>query len=154
MMSASIALREISAATLDSVLALGVAPEQRRFVASNAVSIAQAHFEPGAWFRAIYADETPVGFVMLYDPTRASTSERRDSVFLWRFMIDHRHQRRGYGRAAMQRILDHARALPGISNVRLSYVPGNNATAIFYHGLGFIETGEVDEGELVMSLSL
>ncbi len=154
MTSASIALREISAATLDSVLALSVAPEQRRFVAPNAVSIAQAHFEPGAWFRAICADDALVGFVMLYDPTRALTPERRDSVVIWRFMIDHRHQRRGYGRAGMQRVVDHARTLPGISSIRLSYVPGNDETAIFYRGLGFIETGEVDESELVMSLSL
>jgi diamine N-acetyltransferase len=153
-MSASIALREISAATLESVLSLSVAPEQRRFVAPNAVSIAQAHFESGAWFRAIYADEVPVGFVMLYDPTRAPAPEHPDSVFIWRFMVDHRHQRRGYGRAAMQRVLDHARALPGVSTVRLSYVPGNDATATFYRGLGFLETGEVDDGELVMSLSL
>ncbi len=153
-MSASIALREISAATLKSLLALDVAADQRRFVAPNAVSIAQAHFEPAAWFRAIYADEAPVGFVMLYDPARAQAPERRDCVYIWRFMIDHRHQRCGYGRVAMQRVLDHARTLPGISSVRLSYVPGNDATAIFYRGLGFVETGEVDEGELVMSLSL
>lgn len=24
---------------------------------------------PAAWFRAVHADEVPVGFAMLYDPT-------------------------------------------------------------------------------------
>jgi diamine N-acetyltransferase len=36
-------------------------------VAPNAQSIAQAHFEKMAWFQAIYANDTPVVFIMLYD---------------------------------------------------------------------------------------
>ena len=36
-------------------------------MANNAVSLAQAHFTPEAWYRAIYAGETPVGFMMLDD---------------------------------------------------------------------------------------
>ncbi len=47
---------------------LAVSPAQAEFVAPNAVSIAQAYFEREiAWFRGIYADETPVGFLMLED---------------------------------------------------------------------------------------
>ena len=62
----TISLREITRETLRDVLRLKVAPEQEKFVATNAVSIAQAHFYPEtAWFRAIYADDTPVGFVMI-----------------------------------------------------------------------------------------
>lgn len=50
---------------LTEVLRLKVRPEQEKCVASNAYSLAQAHFYPEeAWFRAIYADETPVGFMM------------------------------------------------------------------------------------------
>ncbi|MDI9376254.1 MAG: GNAT family N-acetyltransferase, partial [Thermotogota bacterium] len=42
---------------------------QDKAVASNAVSIAQAHFAKNAWFRAIYAGDTMVGFIMLdYTP--------------------------------------------------------------------------------------
>jgi diamine N-acetyltransferase len=69
---AAIALREVTAKTLREVCNLTVSPEQRQFVAPNAISIAQAYFEPAAWFRAVYADDTPVGFAMLYDPTRMS----------------------------------------------------------------------------------
>lgn len=90
---APITLREITKETLREVLMLKVAPEQERFVASNAVSIAQAHFHPEvAWFRAIYADETPVGFLMVEDDLD------KPEVYLWRFMIDHRFQKLGYGR--------------------------------------------------------
>ena len=56
------------------ILDLNVGENQTEFVTPNSVSIAQAHFEPEhAWFRAIYADETPVGFVMMYgDPEAPS----------------------------------------------------------------------------------
>jgi diamine N-acetyltransferase len=70
-----ITLREITEDTLRPVLDMEVTPSQRKMVASNARSIAQAHFSRHAWFRAIYAGKTPVGFVMLYlDRKRESTT--------------------------------------------------------------------------------
>jgi len=61
-----VTLREITEETVLSIIRLKVSKEQEGFVATNAVSLAQAHFSKNAWFRAIYADDTPVGFVMLY----------------------------------------------------------------------------------------
>ena len=72
---APVSLREITADTVRTICALRVTPAQERLVAPNAVSIAQAHFEPAAWFRAIYAGDEPVGFAMLFDPTRAVAPE-------------------------------------------------------------------------------
>ncbi len=60
-----VSLRAITAETVRTICALEVRQEQRSYVADNALSIAQAHFVPGAWFRAVYAGETPVGFGML-----------------------------------------------------------------------------------------
>ena len=65
--SSVVTLREISRSTVRTICMLDVAPGQDRLVAPNAFSIAQASFHPEAWFRAIYADETPVGFAMLED---------------------------------------------------------------------------------------
>ena len=62
-----VTLREITSETVRRVTDLEVAPEQRGFVAPNAVSIAEAHFAPGHWMRAIYADGQPVGFVLTFD---------------------------------------------------------------------------------------
>ena len=89
---ATVSLREVTKDNLRDVLRLKVAPEQERFVASNAVSIAQAYFDrDAAWFRAVYAGDTPVGFVMLeVNPAKAE-------YFLWRFMIDQRFQKLGFG---------------------------------------------------------
>ena len=145
-----VTLREVTKENLNDVLVLEVAPEQRRFVAPNAISIAQAHFHPEvAWFRAIYADETPVGFLMLED--RAGAPE----VFLWRFMIDRRHQKLDYGRRALELVIDVVRSRPGTSALTLSHVPGEGNPAPFYQRLGFVHTGETDpDGELLMRREL
>ncbi len=61
----AVSLREITRKTVWSVVDLKVAPEQERFVAPNTDSLLEALFAPEAWFRAIYAGETPVGFLMV-----------------------------------------------------------------------------------------
>jgi diamine N-acetyltransferase len=105
-------LREVTRENLRDVLRLKVAPEQEHFVADNAVSIAQAHFYPEtAWFRAIYADETPVGFLMLSD----NTSQPR--YYLWRLMLDARYQKLGFAKKALELLFDYVRTRPGANVV-------------------------------------
>lgn len=150
---AVVTLREVTAKTVRAVCSLSVSPEQQQFVAPNAISIAQAHFEPAAWFRAVYADDTPVGFAMLYDPTRTQAPEAGpDTCFLWRFMIDREHQGRGYGAAALALVIAHARTLAGVTRMKTSYVPEPGNASPLYERAGFKATGEVDEGEHVLEL--
>lgn len=146
--ASQVTLREITADTVRAVCALEVAPEQRSYVAPNAVSIAQAHFEPRAWFRAIYAGETPVGFVMLDENPDAG------EYFLWRLMVAAEHQGRGYGRRALDLVVERVRGLAGARELVSSYVPGDDGPAGFYRRYGFVETGELDEGEAVIRLEL
>jgi diamine N-acetyltransferase len=142
-----VTLKEVTADTVRAICALDVGPEQRQFVAPNAVSIAEAHFEPKAWFRAVYADDEPVGFVMLEeDPAKPE-------YFLWRLMIDHRHQRKGFGRQTLDLVRDRVRALGG-HELLSSYVPGDGSPGPFYLAYGFEETGDVHEGERVIRLDL
>jgi diamine N-acetyltransferase len=145
---AAVTLREVTAETVRAVCALEVAPAQRRYVAPNAVSIAQAHFEPKAWFRAVYADEEPVGFVMLHEDTE------KPEYFLWRFMVAAEHQGKGYGRRALDLVVEHVRSLPGARVLGSSFVPGEQGPKAFYLRYGFVETGELDEGEHVIQLDL
>ena len=143
-----ISLQEITQETLWPILKLEVSDKQNHFVASNAVSIAQAHFSDHAWFRAIYANETPVGFVMLY------IDEEKPEYELWRFMIDKNYQGKGYGNRALEQVIDYVRTLPDAREMFTSYVPGDGNPGPFYRRLGFIETGEVEHDENVMRLSL
>ena len=62
---AAVTLRQVTAATVREVCELVVSPARASYVANNAISIAEAHFTPEVWFRAVYADETPVGFAVV-----------------------------------------------------------------------------------------
>jgi len=146
---AAVSLREIKRETLRPFLRMKVAESQERMVANNAVSIAQAHFEPKAWFRGIYADETPVGFIMLYDDPEEPV------YFLWRLMVADEFQGMGYGRKAIAQLVEYVKTRPNATELKVSHVPelpGNPGP--FYQKLGFEYTGEEDDGELVMRLKL
>jgi diamine N-acetyltransferase len=146
---ATVTLRPVTKETVRDICRLKVAPEQEQFVAPNAVSIAQAYFEPeSAWFRAVYAEEVPVGFVMLEDDPANAT------YMLWRFMIDARYQGCGYGRRALELLIEHVRTRPGAKALLTSCVPGDGSPCPFYEKIGFVYTGDVDEDELVMRLDL
>lgn len=147
-MEETITLREINQENLDAILRLKVASEQEQFVASNATSIAQAHFQDKAWFRAIYAGETPVGFVMLYMDTE------KPEYFLWRYMIDGRLQGKGYGREALRQVIEFVRGQPNARELKLSYVPAEGSPGPFYRKLGFVDTDEWMDDERVMRLDL
>ncbi len=144
-----VSLRKITKETLRDVLTLSVAPGQEEFVASNAVSIAQAHFHEDAWFRAIYDGATPIGFVMLSDiPEKAE-------YFLWRMMVDRNHQRRGYGKRALELLVEHVRTRPGATHLHVSYKVGDGSPEEFYRRFGFIPTGDVNkDGEHLAKIEL
>jgi diamine N-acetyltransferase len=143
-----VTLRPVTKDNLSEVLHMNVAEEQEQFVATNAVSIAQAHFEEKAWFRAIYAGETPVGFVMLYDDPETP------EYFLWRFMIDKRYQGLNFGQRAMKLLIEYVRTRPNATELLTSYVPAEGGPRPFYKRLGFEETGDVVDGEHVIRLQL
>ncbi|MDG2482289.1 MAG: GNAT family N-acetyltransferase [Alphaproteobacteria bacterium] len=141
-----VTLREITRETVRRIMGLGVKPEQEDNVTSNAVSIAEAYFEPGAWFRAIYAGDEPVGFIMLFDPTlpgATAGSVAMDEVGLWRFMVDGRYQSHGYGRQALDLVCGRLRSRGDVARLCSSYVPGPHGSEAFYLGYGFRKTGQM-----------
>ena len=64
-----VSLRPIDDANRDAVEALWVSPAQGSFVSNVPESLQEAADEPDgrALYWAIYADDTPVGFVMISD---------------------------------------------------------------------------------------
>ncbi len=145
--SSVVTLQKIDEDNVRSVIRLEVAGHQRSMVATNAVSLAQYAVSPKAWTRAIYADDVPVGYVLLYDDADAP------EYFLWRFMIDRRYQGSGFGRKAIELVVEYVRTRPQASNLLTSYVPTPGGPGPFYHRLGFVDTGEVDDGEIVTLLA-
>jgi len=149
-----VSLREVTADTVIAITRLAVAKSQEGFVSPNAISFAQALFAPEAWYRAIYLDDTPVGFVMLEDESQRVPPPEVPHVSLWRYMIDAGHQGQGIGRAALEQVIEHVRSRKRFAKLETSYVPGPGCPEPFYLGLGFRHTGRLDGREVVLELPL
>jgi GNAT superfamily N-acetyltransferase len=152
----TITLREIPEDDAGSVLALQLAPGQERFVSTVADSLAEAeaHPEGNPWFRAVHADDEPVGFVMLSWDVEPQPPDINGPWFLWKLLIDSRHQGKGYGREVVRQIVDLVRS-HGATELLTSHVPGEGGPAGFYARLGFVPTGELDpDGEILLRLDL
>lgn len=152
--SSRVTLREITEDTVIDVIRLKVAPGQERFVSPNAVSLSQALFSRTAWYRAIYLDETPVGFVMLSDDSLLSPPPPKPQIWLWRFMVDERYQGQGVGSTALRLVIDHVRRKGGFQTLELSFVPGEGGPESVYLRAGFRHTGRMDRDEIVLELPL
>jgi diamine N-acetyltransferase len=142
-------LREITADSVRRICELQPCAGQERYVAPVSVSIAQAHFAPNAWFRAVYAGAEPVGFIMLRKESDGRT------CFLWRLVIDCAQQGRGYGRGAVAEAIGEIKTWPGITTLVTSCGTGEGDPRSFYTRLGFRETGESGpSGEVILRLPL
>lgn len=143
------------------VYKMAVAPHQETFVAPNDQSLIEAYItlRKGAIVHtfAITEGDTPVGFVMLgYGYQDGDPMISEDNYLIWRFMIDQKYQGKGYGKKAMHEIIEFIRSFPNgeAEACWLSYEPENTFAKKFYASFGFMETGEICDGELVAVLSL
>lgn len=150
-----VALAPIDAANAGTVTRLTTHHTQERFVAPVAASFWHALFpEPVdgvplvPWMRVITADGEPAGFVML-----AEVTSTVPEPYLWRLLIDRRHQRRGIGARVIGLLAAHVRG-QGHDVLMTSWVEGPGGPGPFYLGVGFVPTGEIDDGETVAALAL
>jgi diamine N-acetyltransferase len=149
----TVSLREITQDSVRQVCKLVAEPTG--FVAPNAVSIAQAYFHPEAWFRAVCADDELVGFVMLEDSSLKAPPPAELQVGLWRFMIDVKHKRKGYGRAALRLVIKEVQLRhPELKRFATSCVKAPGTPRPFYESLGFVFSGEMDGDEEIGWLAL
>jgi len=99
-----------------------------------------------------------VGFVMISDNVPAETLAADDEVvgpyFLWRLLIDHRHQGRGYGAATVDAVIEYLRTRPNAEFLLTSCVAGEGSPQPFYLKYGFELTGEQKWGEDLLRLDL
>jgi len=152
--AARVTLRELAPADVVTVCRLSdsLSPAHRRMVADNAISIAQGHSAGAdAWMRAIYVGDRPVGFVML--DLEEDPEDDDPGPFLWRFMIAGPEQGKGYGRAALQQVIDWAKGR-GARHLATSCGQGDGSPEGFYRRLGFEPTGEWIDDEKVLRLGL
>ena len=135
-------LTPVGADTWRAVVELEVAEAQRDFVTAPARYLALCAYG-GQWQPvAVRLGERVIGFVMwAVDPDDGS-------CWLGGFIVDRRHQRLGHGRRALEALMAWLTAEHGHRSFALAYHPENPAK-VLYQALGFRETGEVDDGEVV-----
>jgi diamine N-acetyltransferase len=151
-----IELREITDTNRDAVVTIHAGPAEDRFVSSVAESIEEAAESPegNPWYRAVYLEGEPVGFVMLSWDVTPRPPDIIGPWFLWKLIVDERLQRRGIGRAIVDEVVRLIRA-EGATALLTSHVVGEGGPGGFYERLGFVPTGEFDaEGERILRLDL
>jgi GNAT superfamily N-acetyltransferase len=139
---------DVAQVHVDALLGVAVAPGQRRLVSDVARSLAQAAYHPKARALGLFDGDQAVGLLLLYD-ARLDEEEPADELYVWRLLIDARHQRRGLGAMAMGWVIEEARR-QGVAAVGLSHVDREGHAGPFYEKLGFTYTGKVDGEERVM----
>ena len=123
--------------------------DQKPFVASNAISLAQAAYEPGASVFCIRHGDTVAGLVQYIDmrtSTRLEPGDDPNSVYLWRLMIGPEFQRQGLGRSVLKWLDTYVAGL-GIPRLTLTVVPTNQAAVSLYLASGYHPTGRIISGE-------
>jgi diamine N-acetyltransferase len=144
-------LKDITADNWEAVADLELDANQQDLVASNLYSIAESHYDPDARPRAVYAGKRAVGFLM-YDVQKGRGKALIASIY--RFMIDRKHQGKGYGRVALGKALDEIRAIRRVKKVSIRYMPENPVAGPFYASFGFREIGKDRDGEVIAELKL
>ncbi|MES9804890.1 GNAT family N-acetyltransferase [Streptomyces sp. CS081A] len=151
----SLRLEQVTPATVDAALDLRVHPHQEQNVAPVVRSLAEAYaFGEAAWPRLIFDGERLVGFLMAFLdlPWRdEDASDRRSG--LWRLNISADAQGRGYGRFAVLSVADELRRR-GVSQMYVTWEPGDDGPGAFYRRLGFRTTGETSGRQVVGVLDL
>ena len=74
--------------------------------------------------------------------------------YLWRFMIDAKYQGRGYGKAAMQEVINYVKSNFNPKTFETSTAPGAYVAEKLYNSFGFIPNGKFYGNEKVLVLKM
>ena len=155
----TVRLREITTAA-DRASVMGLRRGRGPFyVSSLQDSFAEADAEPRAMPHSWAVHDADggelVGFVMISDNIpQPIDGDLVGPYFLWKLLIDARHQRRGYGAATIDALVEYLRSRPGADILFTSCADGPGSPRPFYLSYGFTDTGRVMWGENVLALDL
>jgi diamine N-acetyltransferase len=148
-MKDELTLKKVDESNLFECFNLELGYGQDKFVSHPIRSLAQAYvyYNQCTPF-AIYLDNSIIGYVMvIFD-------DEDEAYNIWHMMIDAKYQGKGYGARAVQLCIDYIKTKPfGKSNDVVLTCHMDNSHAIhIYKKLGFKDTGERDEDEIIMKL--
>ena len=143
-----VTLRLVTSDNWRDVAHLEVSEAQQPFVAEPLYYLALCNYGDDWHPLAITLGDRVIGFLMwAVDPAD-------DACWLGGILIDRSMQRRGYGRQAVQAAIAMLAEQQQCRRFALSYHPANVAAKRLYVGLGFVETDEWEDDEIVARLEL
>lgn len=143
----SINLRPITKDNWREITRLTPKRGQNNWVAPNWYSILEKILDESPMYSmGIYEGDKPVGYTLY------GYYEEDNRYYILRLMIDKKLQKRGYGRSAMRAIIDAMWQIPECDVIYISFVADNDIARDLYISLGFVDTGEVIEGEIIYRL--
>ncbi|HYK71823.1 MAG TPA: GNAT family N-acetyltransferase [Pseudoneobacillus sp.] len=145
-----ITIKPINRENWHDAIELKVNKEQEAFMASNLYSIAEVQFLNNFQAMGIYLENVMVGFTMFgIDPDDGN-------YWIYRLMVDTKHQGKGYGHQAIQRVIEYIK-LENASNIpiiMIGYHPENKGARYTYKKAGFVETEVAPWGEQLAEYKL
>jgi diamine N-acetyltransferase len=136
----------VDADNIEAVLAVAPSPGQGAWVHPVSWYVARAAYDAVWTPWAVTSDGVVVGFLeTAFDPSDGSWC-------IGGVVVDAGQQRRGIGRTVMQQMVADLRGRPECRLVALTVHEDNAAARALYLSLGFAETGERDDNEVVMVL--
>lgn len=148
-------LKEITKENIFSIFDLSdtLTESEQQSVAPNMMSLAQAYVNQDiAWPRAIYLDDTPIGFIMValdWD----IPEEDRPAYYLWRMMIAKDYQGKGYGKQVLD-IIKQKSIDEGMRYLYVTCMMHDTMPHAFYMKYGFEDTLEMDGKEEILKMKL
>ena len=141
-------LTPVDAENWRAVAALKVHETQRDWVAEPLYYLSLCHYSPTGWTPLAILDggDKVVGFLMW------ATDPEDGAAWLGGIIVDAQEQGRGIGRAAVEAALALLAEDHGKTSFALSYEPENVAARGLYGSIGFAETGEMEDTEVVARL--
>lgn len=143
-----IMFRSVTRQNFSAVMNTKTAPGQENYVASNACSVAEVYIEPTWTPLAMYAEDEVVVFA------KFGPDEATGRWWLIRFMIGAAHQGKGYGMTALRALIALMVERHACREIYLGYEPGNDVAERLYARAGFVPTGEIEDGEIVVRLDV
>ena len=136
-------LKEITMENFHDVINLKLSDTDKTMVASNMYSLAEAFADKVSICKAIYHDETLVGFIMF------DYNQKEHKGYISRLMIEDKHQGNGFGTQALEMAIEQLIKNKDIERIQISYHPDNIKAKKSYAKVGFIETGDFVDGEAI-----
>ncbi|MGR5126401.1 GNAT family N-acetyltransferase [Photobacterium swingsii] len=146
----NVSFRKVSQFNTEEIIGLSVGEEQDHLISDNTRWLLQAASNCGSVDYGIYYDDQPAGLISLIDPRVVQPDDhfQPDCLYVWRFMIDNKHQGKGLSKRTLSFVKDYAKlvGLKGVSLTTMDQEKGNALPLYLKHG--FEPTGRRLDDEI------